>query len=140
MTTDLIVINTDGGARGNPGPAAIGVVITENGQKKVGFGRVIGTATNNEAEYQAVLASLEYLLQHQDLIKNKPLEWQLDSLLVVSQLTGQYKIKEPRLKSLAAQCLALFQQLTTNYRIVHVPRHKNAPADGLVNQSLDALV
>ncbi len=138
MTPSKLIIYTDGGARGNPGPAAIGVVIFNQDQKIANFGQVIGVATNNEAEYQAVLASLNYLLQHKDVFLNNTLEWRLDSLLVASQLTGQYKIKEPRLKQLAGQALVLFSQLGVSYTITHVPRHQNALADELVNRSLDA--
>ena len=138
MTSRSLIIYTDGGARGNPGPAAVGVVISDDDQDVAAFGQAIGSATNNEAEYQAVLASLNYLLQHRDLIQGRTLEWRMDSLLVASQLSGKYKIKEPRLKQLASQCLSLFGQLEISYHITHIPRHQNARADGLVNQSLDA--
>lgn len=132
-----LIINTDGGARGNPGPAGIGAVFyADDGagnQVKVGeLKKYIGAATNNFAEYSALIAALEQAaaLGYEDAACF------LDSELVVRQLNGQYKIREETLKPLAAKVLALankFKRVTFQ----HVPREKNKEADLLVNEAID---
>jgi ribonuclease HI len=128
-----IVIHTDGGARGNPGPAGIGVVITDaNGNNLKSIGEYIGEGTNNQAEYKALLRGLSEAVA----MKAEEVNCYLDSELVVKQLTGLYKIKEPGLQKLAAEALALtsrFKKVEFN----HVRREHNADADKLVNQALD---
>jgi ribonuclease HI len=130
---DKLIIYTDGGARGNPGPAAVGVVIYDAGHKELErFGKHIGTTTNNQAEYRALLAALEMALK----LGGESLVCHLDSELVVKQLTGKYKIKESGLAGLAADALRLtakFKQV----EFVHVRREKNKLADQLVNEALD---
>ncbi len=135
-----LIIHTDGGARGNPGQAAIGYLILDEdeGTKELASaGKTIGVATNNEAEYKAVIAALQYLVDNQNLVVGKELELKMDSLLIASQLEKKYKIKEPRLRELAAACWRLFDQVGVKYHIVHVPRAQNAAADALVNQAMD---
>ncbi len=139
MVTELI-INTDGGSRGNPGPAALGVTVQDAaGQVVYEHGEVLGTATNNEAEYQAVLHSLTWLQTH---LPTQPeltkVTWKLDSKLVVEQLLRHWKIKEPRMLALAQQCWSILAQLKVSTQFQHVPRAENKRADELVNQALDA--
>lgn len=135
-----LVIHTDGGARGNPGPAAVGVVIEERGAdgvlKRVGsFGRRIGETTNNVAEYTAVIEALEYVQRMGRRVSR--IQCVLDSLLVVNQLNGLYRVKEPHLRELLSRVRLLEQGLgTVTYSAV--PREQNAAADALVNQALDA--
>jgi probable phosphoglycerate mutase len=128
-------INTDGGARGNPGPAAIGVVIKEQGNLVHEFGQTIGVATNNVAEYRAVLAALEWVAGQS--ARPEAIEFILDSQLVVEQLKGNWKIKEPRLQDLALSAHGLMQKLGIKVSFTSVRREQNAAADKLVNQALD---
>ncbi len=129
----VLVINTDGGARGNPGPAGIGLVIKdESGQLVYSFGGYIGETTNNVAEYSALVKALEesYNLGGTDL------RIQMDSELIVKQMTGQYKIKEPTLQELAGKALAMLNKFNS-HSFVHVRREFNKEADALVNKALD---
>lgn len=142
--TNKITINTDGGARGNPGPAAIGVVInfdqTDQDQVKketIKIGKYIGSTTNNVAEYTALIAALEELTKHAHT-KNE-IECLLDSELVVRQLNGQYKVKDANLKTLWNKVKSLesnFKKITFR----HVPRIQNKLADTLVNEVLDSQI
>ena len=132
----IVVINTDGGARGNPGPAGTGVVIKDQqGQVLYAVGEYIGQTTNNVAEYKALIRSLE---QAHNLGATE-LQINMDSELIVKQMLGQYKIKEPTLKELAGQVFRLqnhFQKIS----FTHVRREFNKEADFLVNQAIDAVV
>jgi ribonuclease HI len=137
LTTNHLIIHTDGGSRGNPGPAATGIVIYDlDGNIIHAFGRCLGIATNNVAEYTAVLHALEWL-RHSGL-DPESISFKLDSKLVVEQLSGRWKIKDPNLASLAAK----IQSLTTNHypltTFSYVPRAQNAAADYQVNVALDA--
>ncbi len=125
---------TDGGARGNPGPAAIGFVLSEIGSAPMEHSEYIGTATNNQAEYKALLAGLiAAKKQHiQDL------QCFLDSELVVKQVRGEYRIKNEDLKDLFGEIKKILADFTS-VTFQHVPRSKNAHADKLVNKALDAL-
>lgn len=138
----ILRIFTDGGARGNPGPAGIGVHIEDaQGSTRFDIGIAIGVATNNEAEYQAFLEALRWLGEHVDALKNEgevTLQFLLDSKLVVEQLSKRWKIKEPRMLVLAQRCWTILGQLNVPYSISHIPREQNAQADALVNQALDA--
>ncbi|MEK7581457.1 MAG: ribonuclease HI family protein [Patescibacteria group bacterium] len=128
-----MLINCDGGSRGNPGPAAFGFVVKSNGKLvKEGFG-YIGIATNNTAEYTAVIEALSWLKEN---TKDEELTFNLDSLLVVSQLNGLYKVKNATIRELIVK----IRQLETSFsKIVykHVPREQNKEADRLVNLALD---
>jgi ribonuclease HI len=131
-----LVVYTDGGARGNPGPAAAGVVIKENGNTLLEFGKYLGAKeTNNFAEYQAVILALEALKR--DGYAGAALEFKLDSKLVAEQVSGNWKIKEPSLKPLVAKIHELLKDFSA-YSFTHIPRAENAEADALVNEALDA--
>lgn len=127
---------TDGGARGNPGPAAAGfLVYGDAGDLREKRGKYLGTKTNNEAEYLAVIEALAYLRGKTSLAK---IEFFLDSNLVVNQLNGIFKVKEARLRELLLQVRALEQSLTgATITYSYIPREKNFEADRLVNESLD---
>jgi ribonuclease HI len=128
------VVHVDGGARGNPGPAATGVVIeSPAGEVLYAGGETIGRATNNVAEYRALLAGLERARE----LGATEVDVRGDSALVVNQVNGAWKIKEPHLRPLredAVRALAGFDRWTLR----HVRREHNADADALVNQALDA--
>lgn len=125
---------TDGGARGNPGPAAIGGVLYD-GQKKLGeFSKYIGETTNNQAEYQAIEEGLKLALKN-NIIN---LKCYLDSELVVKQLNKQYKVKD---KNLAKNFVKVWN-LSLQFKDIgffHVRRELNKEADKLVNQALDKI-
>ena len=128
-----LVVHVDGGARGNPGPAAIGVVIsTPDGEVIDEVAEQIGVATNNVAEYQALLRGIE----RASALGASQLELINDSELVARQLTGAYKVKHPAMKSLHEQAIAALRPFT-RWTIRNVPRAQNARADALVNAALD---
>lgn len=134
---DRVTVYTDGGARGNPGPAAIGGVImrgdASSGETLEEFSAYIGEKTNNQAEYAALLAGLERAAKYTDVT----VECVLDSELVVKQLNGRYKVKSPELKKLVHQVRHLEERFkTVTYR--HTRREGNVRADALVNRALDA--
>lgn len=126
---------TDGGSRNNPGQAATGfVLLNDKGVEVVSEGRAIGIATNNEAEYQALIHGLEAAHRH----KVTELDCLLDSLLVVKQMNREYKIKDVKLAKLFVKVWNLiphFKKVTFN----HIPRSRNKRADELVNTALDKL-
>lgn len=127
------VLYTDGAARGNPGPAAIGVVLAdEHGQVIDERGRTIGKTTNNEAEYRALIYGLEMAAQH----GVDDLEIRTDSELLARQLSGLYKVRAPHLKSFYAQAQHALERFE-HHTIAIIPRVLNRRADGLANQALD---
>jgi ribonuclease HI len=125
---------TDGGARGNPGPAAYGYVLeAEDGSVVAAHGEAIGTATNNVAEYRALLAGLEKALE----LGVDELEVVSDSELLVKQMRGEYKVRKPTLRELSTQAVELADELrSVTYTAVR--REDNELADQLVNEALDA--
>lgn len=126
-------INCDGGSRGNPGRAAYGFVVKKDGKTiKEGYG-YIGIATNNVAEYTALIKALEWLSQN---AQDENLDFNLDSQLVVSQLNGHYKVKNESIKDLVAKVKNLEGKLS-KFSYKHVPRDQNKEADALVNKALD---
>jgi len=136
---ERIIIYTDGGARGNPGPAAIGVVIRDSAGRLIkSYGKSIGNTTNNEAEYRAVISALEKLksIWGKKKTKNLSLEVNMDSELVVKHLNGEYKIEEERLFPLFIKIWNLKMDFG-EIKFKHIPREKNMEADRLVNQALD---
>ncbi|EKD99865.1 MAG: Ribonuclease H [uncultured bacterium] len=142
QTIDVLQINTDGGSRNNPGPSAIGVYATSTGQEVFTISQYLGVATNNEAEYQAVIYALKYLKENEIFSPN--ITFVLDSELIVKQITGIYKVKQPHLQALKTQVLDLIGQLNLSKQIldlkfVNVLREKNKDADRLVNLALDSL-
>ncbi len=130
-----LIVFSDGASRGNPGPASYGYLIkNSDGVILHQEGKVIGRATNNVAEYSGVLAALEYI--QKNLSKTTPeILFQMDSLLVVQQLRGVYKIKNPGLFILYQQIRVLEANLKIIYK--HVPRAENFLADRLANIALD---
>lgn len=123
----------DGASRGNPGEAAIGVSLLDPaGTPVVEFGGVLGVATNNVAEYEALIAGLEMAVEHEA----RPLEVRLDSLLLVKQVMGEYKVKAPGLKPLHRRAVGLLACIG-DATVVHVPREENTRADALANAALD---
>ena len=149
-----LIIHTDGGARGNPGPAAVGVVIEvcqcvsvsvcqEKKRKEVvSFGRRIGETTNNVAEYTAVAEALKSIkdkvLSIKENTEKLEIEFYLDSTLVVNQLNGLFKVKDGRLQELLMGVRQLEQEVGGVIRYQYVPREQNTRADLLVNQALDS--
>ncbi len=131
-----LVIYTDGGSRGNPGKAAIGVIV---GDKK--YGERIGTATNNTAEYKAIVFALKKAKQllGKEKCEQAELEMRMDSELAYSQLTGRYKLKEESLFPLFIEIWNLKQEFK-KVEFTHVPREQNREADRLVNQALDEVI
>jgi len=136
MRADRFVIHTDGGARGNPGPAAIGVVIHKNGKLFHHFGKTIGETTNNVAEYAAVIEAFRYL-KSQNISQSSHFLFVLDSILVVNQLNGLYKMKDAKLRELCFQVRQWEQEVGGESTYTSVPREQNREADFLVNQFLD---
>lgn len=138
-TTPIYKIHTDGGARGNPGPAAIGLIIEDTHHHLVyQLGQTIGIATNNEAEYQALITALGWINTNLLLAPDTQLHFFLDSQLVVNQLNRLYKVKEPRLQLLHHQVVHLINSLPAQVSFSHIRRQLNLSADRLVNQALDA--
>ncbi len=134
-----IIIHTDGGARGNPGPAAIGIVITIGNNTKE-YGEKIGSTTNNVAEYKAVIFALKKAKQLLGKKNTKLYEAEIhtDSELLAKQINGLYRIKDKDLGLLFIEIWNLKQDFK-KVTISHVPRESNRGADKLVNQSLDTL-
>jgi ribonuclease HI len=127
-------LSTDGGARGNPGPAAFGYVLeTDDGTVLAAHGERIGVATNNVAEYSALIAGLEKALE----LGIDEVEVVSDSELLVKQMTGQYRVKNAALRELSTRAARLARQLqAVSYKAVR--REHNELADRLVNEALDA--
>lgn len=130
------VVNVDGGARGNPGPAAIGVVVRDaEGKVLEELGEKIGTATNNVAEYRALLKGIELAAAH----GATDLELIGDSELVVRQVEGRYKVKNAGMKELHGDVKKALEGFD-DWSIRHVRRAENADADRLVNEALDGVL
>lgn len=140
--TDNILIFTDGGARGNPGPAAIGVYITDDkGNKLAAIGKKIGDATNNTAEYKAVIEALSWLIKNkQDLEKYSNISFFLDSQLVYSQVKGLFKVKAESIREFIFTIREKEKELGRILLWNHIPREQNKMADNLVNLALDNLL
>ena len=129
-----LVVNVDGGARGNPGPAAIGIVVSDaDGNVIDELAEPIGHATNNIAEYRALLRGIEWARG----LGADELEIVGDSELVARQLTGAYKVKHPSMKPLHEEAVAALRAFD-RWSVRTVPRAENARADALVNHALDA--
>ena len=128
-----IVIDTDGGAQGNPGRSAIGVVINNKG-----YSEYIGEGTNNEAEYKAVIFALKKTkaLLGKERLKEAEIELKSDSELLVKQLSGEYKIMEPRIQQFFIEIWNIKIDFG-KIKFTLIPREKNGEADKLVNRALD---
>src|ERR1700741_5265024 len=128
-----LIAHSDGGARGNPGPAGYGVVIQdETGRKIAALSQYLGHQTNNFAEYQGLIAALEYAIEH----GHKSLKVVSDSELLVRQIKGIYKVKNATLQELHARAKRLIAQLEW-FSIDHALREHNREADELANQAMD---
>ena len=140
-----LVIHTDGGSRGNPGQAGVGVVIelkvkseklkSEKLKVVEEFGKRIGVKTNNEAEYQAVIEALREVKSEK--LEVRSIELIMDSKLVCEQLSGNWKIKQDHLKALFSQVKSLEFSLGVPISYTHILREKNKRADQLLNNALD---
>jgi len=132
--TRMIIAHIDGGSRGNPGPAAYAVIVnTEDGTRLASLSKYLGHATNNIAEYQGLLAALDYAIEH----NYRRLRVISDSELLTRQINGQYQVRNPNLKPLHERARAMIGQFES-FRIEHVRREQNREADRLVNEAIDA--
>lgn len=133
-----ILLQCDGGSRGNPGPAAYGYIIQDitQGAGKIleKCGNYLGHTTNNQAEYAGLINGIDWVLKH---YPQADLQIKMDSLLIVNQIKGQFKVKHPDIIPRYRQAKALLTQLPS-FSISYVPRAENSLADSLVNQALDA--
>lgn len=128
-----LIINIDGGSRGNPGPAAFGVVISDKA-----YSQHLGKATNNEAEYNGLIFALKKVksLFGKEKARNMEIEIRSDSELLVKQMNGKYKIKNEAIKELFLEAWNLKVEFKS-LQITYIPREKNKIADRLVNEELD---
>ncbi len=134
----IFKIYTDGGARGNPGPAASAFVVVKKGIVVEKGSKFLGRATNNEAEYNAVILALHWLVTNKNNLSSSKIQFILDSELVVRQLTGVYKVKSKNLKTLIVKTRNLIDILgDVEINFTSIKREKNKLADSLVNKVLD---
>jgi ribonuclease HI len=128
-----LIINTDGGARGNPGPAGIGIVITSPENVVVDeYREYIGETTNNQAEYQAVVKGLELAKTY----KPEEVEVRLDSELVTNQINGEFKLKNPDFQTWFIK-IHNYKKSFKKITFTHIRREQNTAADRLVNEAID---
>lgn len=136
MEEKRVIINADGASRGNPGPAAIGATISDEQGKLIAcISQSIGRATNNQAEYRAVIAALEKAIK----LGAKEVDINLDSQLVVRQLSGRYRVKNAALKPLY-QRVRQKLSLLNGFTIAYIPRRQNKEADRLASRALSSAV
>ena len=128
-----LVVETDGASRGNPGLAGAGVIIKDGGGRILEtIGRFLGLATNNQAEYQALIAGLEAVAHHEP----ESVTVRMDSELLVKQMNGDYRVRHPDLLPLYARAVDLAFALP-QVRFEHVPRERNPGADRVANMAID---
>jgi ribonuclease HI len=133
-----IIIFTDGGARGNPGPAALGVFITnKNNETLARIGKYLGETTNNIAEYSAILEGLIWSIKNKQSKKIEKISFYMDSQLAYSQLSGLYKIKNEKIREIVFEIRKKEAELSIPIFYNHIKREKNTQADLLVNLALD---
>jgi len=128
-------IHTDGGARGNPGPAACAFVAEENGKAIFKDSKFLGKTTNNQAEYQGLILALQWLLDN--LPTGPVINVYMDSELIVRQLNGIYRVKDEELRDLFSEVTSLTKKIPRRIVFRNIPRSKNKLADFLVNSELD---
>jgi len=130
----MIITNSDGGSRGNPGPAALGLIIRDGEKILEEYGEYVGKTTNNVAEYKGVIKAMELAQKH----TSDELTCIMDSELIVKQLNGEYKVKHPNMKPLYEEVQKLIPKFKKVY-FVHVKRnqHFQKMADFMVNKALD---
>lgn len=137
-----IFINTDGGSRGNPGPSGIGIIFFDENEKVIHkYKEYIGKGTNNEAEYRAIIKALE-IVSESDWFKDNngnggAIICRLDSQLVVEQINGNYKIKQPHIQEFINKIRELLTNFNLKISFVYIRREQNKLADKLVNEALD---
>lgn len=140
---NILNIYTDGGARGNPGPAGIGVVFKNGEDESIhSHKEYIGEATNNQAEYAAIIRAIELVLKSKWFKENNKKEGSkivchLDSQLVVEQICGNYKVKNSGISELMNKLKTLLNQIEMPIEFIHIKREQNKLADKLVNQAID---
>lgn len=133
MKNKRLEIYIDGGARGNPGPSGIGVVILDSSGKRVKeISKYIGEATNNIAEYNALLYGLEETL----ILRADEIKINLDSELVAKQISGEYRVKDANIRPLFERAMNMLKSFK-NFEINHIDRSKNKEADKLVNKAIN---
>lgn len=133
MSKTLYRVHTDGASRGNPGPSAIGVsVLDASGNEIATASESIGVATNNVAEYRALIRAVEMMVE----LRAQEVEFLLDSELIVKQMNGDYRVRNPKMQDLHAEATRGLGRISkTTFR--HIPREENHRADALANQALD---
>lgn len=134
---NTVSVFTDGGSRGNPGPAALGVYIEKNGKVLAEIGKRLGEATNNFAEYSAILEALSWIEENKSRLKDSLINFYMDSELAFSQLTGVYKIKNETIRNFMEKIREKEKLIGLKITYSHVRREKNKEADRLVNLALD---
>jgi ribonuclease HI len=135
LSQNKLIIHTDGAARGNPGPAAIGATLKDDkGNPIASISRHIGVTTNNQAEYQAIINALEKATS----LGYRHVEIKSDSELVVKQIIGRYKVKKAVLRPLYHKVVQLIG-LLEGFKIAYIPREQNTEADKLANKALDGI-
>ena len=137
MNEDTVIIHTDGGARGNPGPAACAFIAEVEGKIVKQDSDFLGKSTNNYAEYQGVILALKWLSDNYKVLSVGGVTFYLDSELVVRQLNGVYKIKDKKLIKLFLQIKDLLKNINLKICYKSIPRNENKIADLLVNKELD---
>lgn len=134
----VVLVYSDGGARGNPGPAAIGVFVVFEDNVLVRISKRIGEATNNVAEYKAVIEGFHWLIANRGSFPfNADIVFSMDSQLVARQLNGIYRVKNPALSELLLTIRKQEERLGAKIEYKHIPREQNKEADRLVNKALD---
>lgn len=132
---EKITVFTDGGSRNNPGEAGIGVVAYEGHSKLFELSEYIGVQTNNFAEYTGIIRALEELIVRKR--NDMPIDVRMDSKLVVEQVLGNWKVKEPTLRPLIHRVHELLAQFTQEVTFTHIFRDQNKEADALANEAMD---
>jgi ribonuclease HI len=137
MNKKRLVVFSDGGARGNPGPAASSFVVFLEGREIKRSSKYLGETTNNVAEYFGVLLAMKWISKSTVKDKVEEIVFNLDSQLVARQLSGIYKVKESRLKLISSKIKILEKSLNKKILFNHIPREQNKLADKLVNETID---
>ncbi len=135
--TNQVVIYTDGGARGNPGPAGAGAVVVVGGKEAATVSKFLGRQTNNWAEYEALILALEAARTHVPHVQSKQVAVRMDSELIVKQMQGVYKVRDPELKKKHATVTQLIAEHFGTVSFTHVRRENNERADELANLAMD---
>lgn len=138
MNNSELIVHTDGGSRGNPGPGACGYVVEKSGEILLKGAKYLGKVTNNFAEYSGVITVLELLTKNEELIKDvEKITFVLDSELVVRQLNGVYKVKDLTLQKLYTDVKNFLLKISAKVVFTNVLRSENKLADQLLNEELD---